>query len=431
MLLIFTPKVTHRCNYIFQLMLGDLLGIDFELTDDPVAFSAHEGPKLSYARTPVGDELNIAPAKLLFERGIEGQELAFIDFGETRAFYPTFSKHTAIPFDPFAAAFYLVSRYEEYLPYVLDQFDRFDYTTSISFQKGFLQKPVVNLWAGKIGELINGRFPGITLKNRKYSFIPTVDVDSAWKYKAKGFIRSAGGLGKSLIAGDFNDIRMRMRVLFGLSGDPLDTYAEQLDIFNLYGLRPIYFILYADYGLNDKNIDTDSRMFQVLIKFLSDYVDIGLHNSYSSSFDVAVLEKELLNLSGVVNKSIRQSRQHYIRLNLPFMYRNLIDLDIQEDYSMGYNSTVGFRAGIADPFPFYDLDRETVTRLKIYPFCFGVNKFYPVKTQERMDQILEVIGEVRKVNGTLVGMWDNEVMGIQTDRKWRLHLNTILKAATE
>jgi hypothetical protein len=429
MLLVYTPRITHRCRYIFQVMMNDLLGLKTEFTEDPGAFRDFQGAKLSYCRQPVSDELNIAPAGLLFERGIEGQEISFIDFGRSKAFYPTFSRHSALPFDPFAASFFLVSRYEEYLPFVLDRFDRFDVTTSISYSKGFLDKPVVNLWAAMIGDMLGERYPGLQVRPPKYSFIPTVDIDSAWKYRAKGFVRSVGGFMEALSKGDSRDIRRRIRVLAGAERDPLDTYGEQLETFSHYGLRPLYFILFADYGLNDKNIDPDSRSFQELVKFLSDYAEIGLHNSYHSSFDQVVLEKELLRLSLVLNKNITRSRQHFIRLNLPYMYRNLIELDILEDYSMGYNSLPGFRAGIANPFPFYDLDRESPTKLKIYPFIFGVNKFHPVNSQQRLDSILQVIREARKVNGTLVGMWDNEVMGAHQDPQWRSHLNTILQEA--
>ena len=52
-----------------------------------------------------------------------------------------------LPFDIFSAAFYLLSRYEEYLPHVKDNFGRFTKNDSISFKHDFLNQPVVDIWA--------------------------------------------------------------------------------------------------------------------------------------------------------------------------------------------------------------------------------------------------------------------------------------------
>lgn len=429
MLLIFVNKVTSRVRYTFHIIFNEVLGVPFELTGDQEVFLTYEGPKFSYGKNPLGSELFFGSAGLLFERGIEGQELSFLDREGGVAFYPTFSKSSALPFDPFAASFYLLSRYEEYLPYVKDQFDRFDALTSISYQKGFLKKPVVNIWAMEVEDLISQRFPGFSTNMPEYDFIPTIDVDAAWRYRAKGLVRSIGGYLRSLAFLQIREITARTRVLAGSMDDPFDTYDQQLQFFNSYGLRPIYFILFAEYGLNDKSINPSSPPFQVLVKSLADHTVIGLHNSFNSSFDVKRLEAELNHLSEVIHREINKSRQHYLRLNLPNTYRNLVDLDVFEDYSMGYNSHVGFRAGIATPFTFYDLDLETNTKLKIFPFAFGVNRFHPVKSAYRINEIMEVIGEVKKVKGTLVGMWDNEVLTGFHDEDWLDRLKQIVEAA--
>ena len=42
-------------------------------------------------------------------------------------------------------------------------------------------------------------------------------------------------------------------------------------------------------------------------------------------------------------------------------YQILIDLDITDDYTMGYATLPGFRAGIADTYRFYDLEHDNVT----------------------------------------------------------------------
>ena len=60
------------------------------------------------------------------------------------------NNNSDLPFDPFAASFYLISRYEEYLPCVKDQHDRYPATNSLAYQEGFLQQPVVDKWVIKL-----------------------------------------------------------------------------------------------------------------------------------------------------------------------------------------------------------------------------------------------------------------------------------------
>jgi len=431
MLLIFTHKVTHRIRYIFQLMVGQLLGIPFELTTDADAFRSYQGPKMSYTRAPLGDELFVSCAGLLFQRGIEGQELSFIDFEDGKAFYPAVSKASALPFDLFSAAFFLVSRYEEYLPYKLDELDRFNALHSISHQRGFLYKPVVNHWASALGRLLQQRFPYLSLAERKYRFMPTIDIDAAWQFREKGFIRSAGGFLRSAYHGEFEEFYQRTKVLLRVIKDPFDTYEEQFRILGEFGLHPIYFILFGDYGLNDKNIPVNNNPFHVLIKTIADYAEIGIHASFRSSYEGMALKKEIDGLSKVIHKDITRSRQHYLRLNLPFMYRNLAEMNITEDYSMGYNRQHGFRAGIADPFYFYDLDHDMPTGIKVFPFAFSINKFWKPDSEENLDLIRRIIEEVKKVDGTLVAAWDNEALSSYRTGPWQENFRQVLEMAKE
>ena len=44
------------------------------------------------------------------------------------------------------------------------------------------------------------------------------------------------------------------------------------------------------------------------------------------------LKKEIDGLSNVLRKQITLSRQHFLKLNMPQTYRNLLSLDITDDY---------------------------------------------------------------------------------------------------
>ena len=349
-------------------MFKEILNVEFKLTKDSEEFKAYEGVKFSYCKNPLDDELYFHAENLLFERGISHIELTFIDFDGLPAFFPVYTERPALPFDPFAASFYLVSRYEEYLPYRKDEYGRFSTSESIAYQKNFLHKPLINIWAYKIGEILKQQFSTFSFPGNKYTFIPTIDIDAAWAYKQKGFFRTLGGYLNELSRFDFAEISKRTKVLMGVEKDPFDTYEFQLQMQKKYNIQHIYFILFAEYGFNDKNTPIQSLTFRKLIKSLADYAEVGIHPSYNSNLYTKKLKQEISRLSKVLNREITKSRQHFLKLQFPTTYRNLINLDITDDYSMGFAAKPGFRAGICSSFNFYDLDLDTETNLRVHPY---------------------------------------------------------------
>ncbi len=412
MLFIYTHKITHRNKYIFNLIFKDILGLDFTITSDIEQFKSFEGPKISYTNNQIDDELFFTSRNLLFETGITDQNISVFEFKNNKVFFAT-GKSSVFPFDIFAASFYLVSRYEEYLPHIRDEHDRFDAKDSLAFLNGFLQTPVVNIWVIWLKQLLSEKYPQLIFSKNKYQFVSTIDIDNAYAYREKGFTRSIGGYLKSISKFDFSEIIERSRVLLGLDNDPYDTYQFQLEIIKKYKLKAIYFFLLGDYGLNDKNLPIESKKFQSLIKMLGDYAQIGIHPSYGSNKSKEQLKKEVMRLSGVLHRDVTQSRQHFLKLTLPETYRNLIDLDITDDYTMGFASQVGFRAGICTSFNFYDLDMELETKLKIHPFAMmeGTLKYsMNIHPDDAMNKIKALIDEIRKVDGVFMSLWHNDTL---------------------
>lgn len=370
---------------------------------------------MSYTHNQLGDELFFNSRNLLFETGISEQNISVFDYNSNKVFFAT-GKTSALPFDVFAASFYLVSRYEEYLPHIRDEHDRFLAEDSLAFTNGFLQKPLVNIWALWVKKLIQEKYPSLIFSPKKYEFISTIDIDNAYAFIEKGFTRSVGGYLKSIFKLNVPEIFERTRALMRLQKDPYDTYDFQLEIIKKYKFKSIYFFLLGDYGVNDKNLPIESRKFQSLIKMLGDYAQIGIHPSYGSNKSKDQLKKEVERLSKVIHREVTISRQHFLKLTLPETYRNLIDLDITDDYTMGFASQVGFRASICSPFNFYDLDMDLETNLKIHPFAVmeGTLKYYmKVHREDAMQKIKPLIDEVKAVNGEFVSLWHNDSLSNQ------------------
>ncbi len=432
-MLIGVTKVTNRLRYIFDLVLVEQLGIAYDFTTDQQLLLAHEGPRLFYGDQPVEGVPFLQSVKLLFEREIVSQELKAFQFEDIKAIFPVFNKQSILTFDVFAASFFLVSRYEEYLPFVSDQHGRFEAESSVLTKMGMLQKPVVNRWIIAFGARLQLLYPALKIREKNYRFQLTYDIDAAWAYLHKGLVRSAGAYLRDFLKADFGEMKQRTKVLRHKQIDPFNTFDYQLDIQKKYKLRPLYFILFAKYGLNDKNISVRNRHFQHFIKYLGDYAEIGIHPSYASFDDRALLKQEIKLLSRVLNKEVTKSRQHFLRMNLPGTYHNLIDMDIEDDYTMGYAAQPGFRAGIADDFYFYDLDHDVVTNLRVHPFTLmdgTLRDYMKLGTTEAVLQAEELIKSVKAVGGTFILLWHNETLSEQKRWVgWRAVFESILQTA--
>lgn len=418
-MLVLVPKTTNRLHYIFDLIIKDLLGITYKFTTDNETFTSFNGPKMHYGNSQFWNEPFQKATNLLFEHDIAEKELKIVDFKDTKAIFPVYNDKSIMPFDIFAASFYLVSRYEEYLPHINDKHNRFQAKDSILFKMNMLDKPVVNIWAKELGNILTAIYPELHLKKRSFTFIPTYDVDAAWAYKNKGVFRTVAAFSRDFLNFDFKECKKRWNAIIGKERDPFDTFDYQLQLQKELNLHPLYFILCGEYDLNDKNISLRNTNFQNLIKRLGDYAKVGIHPSYSSYLNKEKVHNEIQNLSKVLNREITISRQHFLRLNMPLSYQILIDMDITDDYTMGYATQTGFRAGIADTFSFFDLEHDNVTSLNIHPFAVmdgTLRDYLNLNTEESFEKVEKLIQEVKNVDGTFILLWHNETLS--DEKRW-------------
>lgn len=290
MILIYTHKITPRVNYIFKHVFTRTLQIEIKITTKIEDFVAFNGLKLSYTKVALGNEFFIKSSELLFQQGINDVEINMSKWGRTPCFFATGIK-SAIPFDIFSASFYLITRYEEYLPHVKDAHGRFPAKESIAFKKGFLEKPLIDVWAYKLLQVLKDCFPDYKYKQRKYTFVSTVDIDNAYAYKHKSVVRSIGGLLKDIYKLNLFNVWDRIAVLFNIKKDPFDTFNDILKYKETYKVRTIFFFLVADYTSFDTNTSVSKNKFKFLIKEMVDYARVGLHPSYYTMKNAALLKK--------------------------------------------------------------------------------------------------------------------------------------------
>ncbi len=415
-----------RTQWIFRLMFEEILGMPFVINgpDDARARAV-----LNYSAADMPGVPSIRPAGLLAERSISSQQISVEDHDGMPVFYRV--KGGDLPFDPFSMAFYLVSRYEEYLPFEPDRHGRFPHTASLAWKEDFLKEPLVNRLAMSIRDLLLKHYPGLPSPTGKYSFFPTVDVDMAYAHLGKGFFRTGAAMAKLLLKGEAGEIRSRVRTMSGKQEDPYDNFERMHRTFEGSGLQAVYFVLAGDRGPYDRNLSTRNRRFASLIRRLDQQAAIGIHPSYRSADEPSRIAKELHRLQRICGRKITKSRQHFVRLSMPDTYRELLRYGITDDYSMGYASICGFRASIANAFSFYDLKYEQPTGLRIHPFMFmdtSLGDYMELKPAQYVSAVQPVIGEVKKYGGTLCGIWHNYALG-DDEEKYRAFEEIIELAA--
>jgi hypothetical protein len=408
MVLIYSHISSSRLQYICSFIFKEQLGIDFELTIDSEAFKNYSGPKVNYSDCKIAEiEFHIQNNPLLFENDIKTQVLNCFDADGNKAFFKTVN--CDFSFDIFAASFFLLSRYEEYLPHEKDMYGRFGHENSLAYREDFLNLPLINIWVKDFAEKLRKKFPTFNFQPSTFNFKPTYDIDIAYSYKYKGLLRNIGGFLKS-------PSLERIKVLTGILKDPFDCYDWLNDLHQQYHLHPIYFFLVSEKnGRYDKNILPHvNAMWQLVKKHALKY-GIGIHPSWQSNTKATFLKSEmewLADMSGF--KKIVLSRQHYIKFTLPDTYHTLAEAGVLDEYSMGYGSINGFRASVASSFYWYDIEKEVQTAFRIHPFCFmDANAYYEQKQNARQtfDELMHYLTVCKTVKGTLITIWHNNFLG--------------------
>lgn len=410
MVLVYTYKITPRLRYIMKHIFKRMLLMDVDLTTRVEDFIAHNGPKLSYAKQPLQNEFFIRSNELLFDDGISDIEIKVGDWEGVPCFFPCTDK-SVLPYDIFAASFYLISRYEEYLPHVKDEHGRYPASESLAGRNEFLEEPVVDIWVQRLGEALRERFPEMEVKTREYSFTPIIDVPVIFKYRKKGILRTLGGTAIDLFGFRFREFFKRYTVLLGIKPDPYNVFDALTELHKKYGVEALYFFLLGDYSHYDKNISVYKPVVRTLVKSVADYSIVSIMASYRSFNDLELLKKERRRLINYINRPVKRVRQRFNRLQIPETYRNVAKAEFNEDYTMGYSDRVGFRAGTCTPFYFYDISFEEQLPVLVNPISVVYSALYQYQNIKRArEKIRNIQQEVKRVNGSFNMVFSNDVL---------------------
>jgi hypothetical protein len=166
-----------------------------------------------------------------------------------------------------------------------------------------------------------------------------------------------------------------------------------------------------------------------IIKRMAHEGVVGIHPSYYASSQDTIAQ-EINVLGGITKTDITLSRQHYIKLKLPETYYLLTANGIKEDFSMGYGSKLGFRAGTGCSFLWYDLKNERATDLRVHPFCFMDTTAHfdsQMTVGQAFAELALMADTLKKTHSTLTTVFHNFSLGTALEWEgWKGHYELFL-----
>jgi hypothetical protein len=306
-----------------------------------------------------------------------------------------------------AAAFFMLSRWEEAIQPERDIYGRFPASASLAARQGFLERPVVHEWFQLIrNALLRLGAPTDWFPTRNAAFILSCDVDHPrhWNHWSDRLRTLAGAA-----------IRNPRELAFWLKGpiwkaqDTFDTFAElatwangQPVQFNFLGERPPSFDCW--YDLND------AKLRQLIHWIEAAGHTIGFHPSREAFDDTGRFIAEWQSVQALTQRPVVSGRHHYLCFSAPDTWQRWNDAGLQVDSTVGYPDAEGFRCGIAIPFPVFNF--HTRTRLQLYEQPLVImdvtlalyRRYTPEAAFEKVRQ-LKVTTE--KVGGQLTVLWHN------------------------
>lgn len=407
LILVYANEYSPRLQYILKYLFEEICGSTFELTHNLEKFITSEQKKICYTDTSVcPDSFHIKPFGLLAEEGIREIQISIDYWDDLLAFFLTSGD---LLFDIFSASFYLITRYEEYLPFQKDEYGRFSHHSSLAYQYNFIHLPLVELWMAKLCNNL-----GIDRK-KAHQFQMSYDIDQAWCWNHKGIRRNIGGMIRDAINGNFYNILSRISVLMNKKADPFDVFSELKDLHEQFNIKPIYFFLLAKKNSRyDKHILPQRPALRTLVSHLSNNYSAGIHPSWSARTSDSRLSDELKIFKQITRSDAFRSRYHYLAFSLPTGYQRLVDHGITNDYSMGYATINGFRASTSVPFRWFDLSEEKEKELIIHPFCWmDATSFYQSQLDPKaaLEELNNYYQLLKNISGNMLVIWHNNFLG--------------------
>jgi len=273
--------------------------------------------------------------------------------------------------DIIASAFFLLSRWEEVASDVKDEFGRFPDSEAFLIKNKLNLRPIVNEYAFFILNCLhrlNYNMPAHHLPD--FKIVPTHDVDKFRRFdRRKKVLRAlAGDLFKrkslKLVQSTLQQVKAMKN---GVLNDPFDTFSLLMDYADRANVKAHFFFMPGEIGEQDVYYDINTIDVKDTIKTIEkrDHL-VGIHPGMSSFLNQSQLRIEIDRLKQI-GVNVTSGRQHYLRYRLPDTWRIWTEVGLTLDFGMSYHNNPGFRCGVANAFPAFDVRSGKILDLTLVP----------------------------------------------------------------
>lgn len=345
---------------------------------------------------------------------IEGVPLLF-GSSKTEWYGDTWVVHA----DIVASAFFLLSRYEEIRKReIRDVHGRFPGKESLPYKAGFIHRPIVDEYGKLLRRwLRQTRVDIAEAEPRVEKIWITHDVDAPF------FCRTFRHLIRETFKGEGFGKAWK-RYSGPLTSDPFYTFPWLLE--KGYELKSkvgsnrcesVLFIKSSGLSLYDKpHYRLYEKDVQQLISLCKkEKIRIGLHTSYEAGEKPSRIILERNELKNHTREDITYNRHHFLSSREPEDMDWLEKAGITDDFTMGYADITGFRLGTCRPVRWINPENKRVSPVLLHPLIvmdctLSEPAYMNLGFEEALEHTLQLIGQVKAVNGELVLLWHNDTV---------------------
>lgn len=330
-------------------------------------------------------------------------------------------------FDILGMIYWVLNRLEEIYSNKLDHFSRFDSHYSHAYINNYLHRPIIDELFFILRQIIQKLWPNIKLKQHKFRFEISHDVDRPSRYSFKNKFNLLKSMLGDLRYGYIKDALYAPYIkFFSLeqfhNSDPYNTFEWIFDISERLHIENTFNFIAGGIHKNDADYYlNDYRIKKLMSKIISNGHKIGLHPSFNTYLDEQQLKMEFNLLKEQcfeigIKQDYWTGRMHYLRWSHPETLQLLENIGLDCDSTLGYSREAGFRCGTCYEYTMFNPISYELLKLKEHPLIIMdvmlLQDVFLTKNEKEIaqDKIISLIEIVKKLDGNLTFLWHNSTL---------------------
>jgi len=331
--------------------------------------------------------------------------------------------------DVFASAFFMLTRWEEYVSKKRDKHNRFPDNESIIQKFNIQHRPIVNEYLEFIWKMIKSLEVKQERKPFRYSIKITHDIDAIAIYDK--FVKYAKAAindvikRKSLIL-PFKTTKDYINIKNGTQKDYYDTFDFLMEQSESIGQKSHFYFMPGISGEKDVKYNiTDVKVQNLIRNIIKRGHKIGLHATYNSFNQPLIFKTEKIRLENIYPQ-ITEGRQHYLKFENPTTWQMWEDSNMFIDSTMSFSNDGGFKAGTCYAFNVFNILTKKKLKLIEQPLIAMDTAIQrKCKTPENVyNEFIKLKETTKKYNGNFVLLWHNSNFYVH---QWKGYENTYIE----